>query len=67
MICCDIIYCISLIWKDRERKKSEREREKEKQTSKETRRNSLEIFSGKEVIDYRQKHSKRHNEKREIC
>lgn len=59
--------CISLIWKEREKKKGEREREKEKQTSKETRRNSVEIFSGKEVIDYRQKHSKRQNEKWEIC
>lgn len=61
------MYCISLIWKEREKKKSEREREKRKQTSKETRRNSVEIFSGKEVIDYKQKNSKRQNEKREIC
>lgn len=61
------MYCISLIWREREKEKSEREREKEKQTSKETRRNSGEIFSGKEVIDYRQKHRKRQNEKREIC
>lgn len=47
-------------------KKSEREREKEKQTSKETRRKSVEICSGNEVIDYRQTNSKRQNEKREI-
>lgn len=48
---CDIMYCISLIWKEREREKKVKEREKDKQTSKETRRNSVEIFSGKEVLD----------------